>query len=163
MSASAENKPPRESEASPDSKAVDSPTTVPSQLSSSSQSLNDGMEVVRKSLKSGVHSTVEKTNRFLSFLEDSVEKARQPVSKGLQEGSALSKKVYNMYERRVEFGPYLVLGSGVLFGGMVALRRGRVPGAFAGLVSGGLAYAFVYEPVSLGDVVESVTTGRRDG
>ena len=135
-------------------------------------SLTSMVGTARSLLKSTVHSAVVSTNQFLSTLEhtaDSVTEAvRGPTAAGLEQATAFTKQAVAVYDRRYEYGPYLVGGTGVLTGGVVALRRGRVPGALAGLLAGGLAYAVVYVPLE--DVVGldsssslDRTSSRRDG
>lgn len=109
------------------------------------------MDEARESLKSTINSGVKATNRFLASLQKTTETVRQPVVKGItfveQEGTALAKKVHQLHERRHEFGPHLVVGSGLVAAGLVGLRRGRLGGALAGVATGGAVYVAIYEDI----------------
>lgn len=127
--------------------------------------LENASQTARASIRSGVHSVVTQTNRALAALEEWTgqvqEKFNEPISKGLHQGSILSDKVLTVYERRHEFGPHIVVGTGLLVGGVVSLRRGRLPGAFVGLLGSGIAYGVVYEPVPVEDIIDSALGSRR--
>jgi hypothetical protein len=113
-------------------------------------------------LKSNLRSAIQSTNRALASLEDFLDtKVSKPVNYGLEQGSVLSEKVIYAYERRHEYGLPLVATSAAVVGGVVGLRRGRLPGAVAGLVSGGLAYTVIYTPAILADAMDSVVPKRR--
>lgn len=109
-----------------------------------------------KSLRDHIHAAVEATNKFLATVQDTTESIRAPIVKGLHSvesgGSRVATKAMHVYERRHEFGPYLVAGSAVTVGGIVSFRRGRIPGALMGIMTGGLAYLAVYESIPLQDI-----------
>jgi 2-methylcitrate dehydratase PrpD len=80
----------------------------------------------------------------------------QPLVQGLKvvehEASYLASKGFQVYERRHEFGPHLVVGSALTIGGLVALRRGRFSGAISGALTAGLTYVTLYELTPLDDL-----------
>jgi hypothetical protein len=112
--------------------------------------------VFQQSLRKSIHETVVATNSFLGSLEKTSGEISEPLVKGLKsvehEGSNLASKAFHVYERRHEFGPHLVIGSALTIGGLVALRRGRFPGAISGALTAGLTYVTLYELTPLDDL-----------
>jgi hypothetical protein len=107
-------------------------------------------------LKSNLKSAIQSTNRALASLEDFVDiNISAPVSKGLQQSAVYTAKAKKVYEHRLEYGPYLVAGSAVVVGGIMSLRRGKISGALAGLLSAGAAYTAVYETKTVENAIES--------
>ena len=108
------------------------------------------------SLKASIKSAIQSANRSLASLEEFVDKnVAPPVSKAVEAGSEISSKVLQVYEQRHDYGPHLVAGTTALVGGVVSLRRGKIPGAIVGLMAGGATYAAVYE-LPLDDVIDSI-------
>jgi hypothetical protein len=118
-----------------------------------------------KSFKAYLHNGVESVNKVLSAVHDTADSVRSPILKGIDEvesrSSVVATKAMLMYERRHEFGPHIVGGSAIGVGGLIAMRRGRVPGALMGIMAGGLAYLAVYESVPLSDIPD-VIFGKKD-
>jgi hypothetical protein len=116
--------------------------------------------VFQESLRKSIHESVVATNTFLGALEKKTGEISQPVYTTLKsvehEGSNVASKAFQVYERRHEFGPHLVVGSGLTIGGLVALRRGRFSGAFSGALAAGLTYATVYEVIVLDDLLDLI-------
>jgi hypothetical protein len=116
--------------------------------------------VFQESLRKSIHETVVATNSLLSTLEQKSGEISQPVYTTLKsverEGSNLASKAFQVYERRHEFGPHLVIGSGLTIGGLVALRRGRFSGAVSGALAAGLTYATVYEVIVIDDLLDLI-------
>ena len=61
------------------------------------------------------------------------------------EGEVVANKVTQFYEKRKQYGPEIIGGSALLVGGIVGLRRGRVPAIATAAATGFLAYVGVYE------------------
>jgi hypothetical protein len=106
----------------------------------------------RRQFKSSITSAVTQTNYVLSSLEETATTTMDDTTKKIQpvvqqvntQGSRLFQHTVRAYERRKEFGPPIGLGTALLVGGAVALRRRRrLPGALAGVASGGVAYLAV--------------------
>lgn len=112
--------------------------------------------VFKQSLRKSIHESVAATNGFLGSLEKKTGEMSQPLVQGLKvvehEGSFLLSKAYHVYERRHEFGPYLVVGSALTIGGLVTLRRGRFSGAISGALTAGLTYVTLYELTPMDDL-----------
>lgn len=104
-------------------------------------------------LKPAIHAAVEATNHLLAELQSTTEKVQRPIVAGLdtvsKEGSYVAANVMHAYERRHEYGPLLVLGTSAVVGGVVTLRRGRVPAVIGASLAGGLAYLAVYESIDV--------------
>ncbi|KAI2491636.1 hypothetical protein MHU86_22736 [Fragilaria crotonensis] len=110
------------------------------------------------SLRSAIKSGVEATNKTLASLEQSTEQIRKPVSNAVQiigkEGQNVAQHATHMYQTRRENAPAWIGGSAVV-GGLMGLRRGRVPAAITASVTGFLTYLVVYE-VDLSKLPEHV-------
>jgi hypothetical protein len=104
---------------------------------------------LQASLKTSIKSGVESANKFLAGLEERADKYGQPVVSSLHniqhEGEVVANKVTQFYEKRKQYGPEIIGGSALLVGGIVGLRRGRVPAIATAAVTGFLAYVGVYE------------------
>uniref|UniRef100_A0A7S2YS37 MICOS complex subunit n=1 Tax=Entomoneis paludosa TaxID=265537 RepID=A0A7S2YS37_9STRA len=115
---------------------------------------------IRGVLKGGIKATVDAANDGLAKIEESTISIQKPVVEGMKtaekEGAKLITQGSHIYERRHEYGPHIVGGSSLLLGGLVGLRRGRIPGAVSAAVAGGLSYAFVYEPIPLPDLPDMI-------
>lgn len=132
---------------------------------STSFSIKATMDDFQKSLRSGIHQSVDATNRILATLEMETKKVSRPVVSGLKnvehEGSYLASQTMRMYERRREFGPHIVLGSAAVVGSLAMLRRGRISAVLSGVLAGGAAYMAVYNPLPLADVPDLIF-GRKE-
>lgn len=91
---------------------------------------------------------VQATNRMLSTAEVTVDRWREPVASTWQKvarnSSTAAANLVTAYDRRHEYGPLGIATTAVATGAVVALRRGRLPGAVAALLAGGTAYGIVY-------------------
>ena len=104
------------------------------------------------SLKSIIKSSVHKTNTLLSTLETKKYQVDQNIdsfaSSRLRPLVSQMKHIVNRsigyYERREYYGPQIIAGSVAIVGGLVTLRRGKVPGLFTSAVTGGGAYTGIY-------------------
>lgn len=104
---------------------------------------------VQASLKTSIKSGVESANNVLAGLEESADKYGKPVVSSLHniqhEGEIVANKASQFYEKRKQYGPEIIGGSALLVGGIVGLRRGRVPAVATAAATGFLAYVGVYE------------------
>lgn len=104
---------------------------------------------VQSSLKSSIKAGVNSANKFLAGLEDTADKYGKPVVKSLQnverEGEAFASKATKFYDQRKQYAPEIIGGSALLVGGIVGLRRGKLPAVATGAATGFLAYLGVYE------------------
>lgn len=91
---------------------------------------------------------VSVTNATLAQVEEKTGAASSTVLSRVRSIGSQARTLFRdgfvLYERRGQYGPQLVAGSALLFGGIVGLRRGRVPGAFIGSAAGVGAYANIY-------------------
>lgn len=99
-------------------------------------------------LKETLRSAVAATNRALAQLEKTTRSIQAPVSSAWQQASATGTMAaayaLEAYEHRHEYGPAAVVTTSVVTGGIVSLRRGRLPGAVAAVLAGGAAYGVIY-------------------
>uniref|UniRef100_A0A7S2HE19 Uncharacterized protein n=1 Tax=Helicotheca tamesis TaxID=374047 RepID=A0A7S2HE19_9STRA len=99
-------------------------------------------------LRDAIKTAVKSTNTLLASLEEITYETSSSFSSRLltigRQGRLVATKAYSAYEQRTEFGPQIVAGSAVLFGGLMALRRGKITGALSGVLGGSLAYGGVY-------------------
>jgi len=136
-------------------------------MSDANQKKDEGAgEGSTKSFRKYLHIAVESVNGFLAAVQDATENVRSPIVKGIDTietgSSVVAAKAVHMYERRHEFGPHIVGGSSLLSGGIVAARRGRIPGVLVGSMVGGLAYLAVYESIPLADVPDALFGKKKD-
>ena len=91
---------------------------------------------------------VSVTNATLAQVEEKTGAASSTVLSRVRSIGSQARTLFRdgfvLYERRGQYGPQLVAGSALLFGGIVGLRRGRVPGALIGSAAGVGAYANIY-------------------
>ena len=121
----------------------------------------------REALKSSVKSGVEGTNQLLAILEEKTMSIRAPIVEGMKtaevEGNKVAKKMWYVYERRHEYGPQIVGGSAVAMGALTSFRRrSPIASLVSAVVTGGLAYAIVYEPIPLQDIPDLVFGKKKD-
>jgi hypothetical protein len=87
-------------------------------------------------------------NSALATLEDSSEKIRKPMASSMavvnKEGKHLAQEASHLYSVRHEYAPHLIGGATVL-GGLIGLRRGRVPAAVTASMTGFVSYLVVYQ------------------
>jgi hypothetical protein len=104
---------------------------------------------VKSSFKSSIKSAVQHTNEILAGLEETSDKITKPAMENYRHLEKKSenalKQAGHYYDRRKQYGPHLVIGSALLVGGFVGLRRGRVPAVATGAVTGFVTYLGVYE------------------
>lgn len=112
------------------------------------KSQQSGAEGFRKTLKSAIKPAVDSTNKTLASIEESTEAIRKPLVETTgrmnREGKKLAHQASNLYAVRQQYGIENIAGATIL-GGLVGLRRGRIPAATIGSLSGFLAYIFVYQ------------------
>jgi hypothetical protein len=105
-------------------------------------------EIPKVDLRSSIKMGVKKTNDLLATLEETNVQTSSMVSSRLRplltQMYALSQKGVVMYELRKYYGPQIIGVTAITVGGLVAARRGKVPGLFSGGVSGVGAYGFTY-------------------
>merc|ERR1712150_407500 len=104
----------------------------------------NGVGGLRSTLTSAMKSAVDSTNKTLASIEESTRTVRKPITNIGDEGKKLVHQVSNMYAVRQQYGLENITGSTIL-GGLVGLRRGRIPALVIGSISGFLAYVFVYQ------------------
>jgi len=101
-----------------------------------------------KPLRQFVKGTVDATNHTLACMEHSYNDAQEFVSSRIRplyrQMSYAGSRILDLYEQRQLYGPQIIGSSSVLLGGLTAVRRGRIPGAFMGVMAGAGAYAAVY-------------------
>jgi len=99
-------------------------------------------------LLQSIKQFVSLTNSTLASFEKSTDEASSALVSRLQslgkQGRHVAAKAISAYDARGHYGPQIVTGAAVLVGGAVALRAGKVPGAFAGGLGGLMAYENVY-------------------
>ncbi len=104
---------------------------------------------IQSSLKSSIKAGVNSANKFLAGLEDKADEYGKPVVKSLQnierEGEVVANKATKFYDQRKQYAPEIIGGSALLVGGIVGLRRGKLPAVTTGAAAGFLAYLGVYE------------------
>ena len=111
-------------------------------------SQDSSQNLANYSLRSNIKVAVGWTNSALASLEEKSDTASNSfVSRlrvlGLQI-QPFVKKTAMMYESRKSYGPLIAAGMGLVVGGVVTLKRGRLSGAFAGALSGTATYAATY-------------------
>ena len=66
-------------------------------------------------------------------------------SSGIPVASSASNAKHQLYQQqRHVYGPYTILGTSLLAGGITTLRRGRMSGILSTVVVGGLSYGIIY-------------------
>jgi hypothetical protein len=115
-------------------------------------------EIDLKSLKLpeiDIHSTIKtgvnKTNSLLFTLEAKKSEASNFASSRIRplvtQAKRATTKAFTVYENRKNYGPQIVTGSAVAVGILVAARRGKVPGALMGGITGAAAAKNIYSEV----------------
>lgn len=119
-----------------------------SSLSKTFSSDEGAMKGIEETLRSSIKSGVSTANAALASLEKSTEKVRKPIVTSLhsagKEGKYAAQEASHFYSVRHEYAPHIIGGATVL-GGLVGLRRGRVPAAVVGSFSGFFSYLAVYQ------------------
>ena len=105
-------------------------------------------------LYESISSAVSITNAALARVEEKTEVVSNSVLSRMRSVGNQARHVFSnalvLYERRGQYGPQLVAGSALAFGGIIGLRRGRIPGIVVGSMAGATAYANVYGVASFG-------------
>jgi len=105
-------------------------------------------EIPKIDLHSSIKAGVKKTNALLATLEATNEQTSSIVSSRLRpllnQLYSVSQRGVVIYELRKYYGPQIIGGTAAVVGGLVAARRGKVPGIVLGGTSGAGAYGFVY-------------------
>ena len=97
------------------------------------QSIKQVVSVANSGLCSFEQATDENSTMLVSRL--------QQLAK---QGRYIATRAMATYEHRLQYGPQVVAGSMAVVGGVVALRRGKIPGALAGGLTGVGAYGNIY-------------------
>ena len=99
-------------------------------------------------LRGGIKAAVKTTNVALSTMEDTTNAATTAMLSRVRvigrQASFATGKAMAVYNDRKNYGPQIVAGTAIALGGLVTVRRGRFPGALAGVAGGGTAYVGVY-------------------
>ncbi len=99
-------------------------------------------------LKSAIKVAVVETNRILSTLENQKDATSDFAGSRLRPLGArlgsLAKNLIAKYEMREYYGPQIIAGSTATIGGLVSMRRGKIPGVFMGALTGVTSYRAVY-------------------
>jgi len=116
----------------------------------SSPTVDFSTDEIKKSIRSGIKSGVGLTNEVLASMETSSNTiSTSLVSHVRSVGTVVETTLdhaKSAYSKRYQYGPGIVAGAGACLGGLVALRRGKVPGALAGGVGSLTAYTAIYKP-----------------
>jgi hypothetical protein len=105
-------------------------------------------DIPKVDLNSAIKAGVQKTNSLLATLESEKVQTSTIVSSRLRpllnQGYKYAQKGVVLYERRKYYGPQIIGGTAVVVGGLVGIRRGKIPGMFMGGLGGAGSYSFVY-------------------
>ena len=107
---------------------------------------------VETSLRAGIKSSVDSVNSLLASVEESSRPLFKSFKSVEEEGNKLAHQVAHFYSVRHEYGPHIIASS-VVLGGLMGLRRGRLPAVAIGSVTGFFAYLGTYQ-VDLRDLPE---------
>lgn len=104
-------------------------------------SINDPVRLVVKQF-------VSMTNCALASFEEATEETSTMFVSRLRQlgkqGTYYATRALAAYEQRGQYGVPIVVGSAAVFGGLVAMRTGKIPGALAAGMAGGAAYGNIY-------------------
>ncbi|KAL7531050.1 hypothetical protein ACHAWF_003611 [Thalassiosira exigua] len=99
-------------------------------------------------LLQSIKRIVSATNSALASFEEVSDETSSMIVSRLRvlgkQGQHIAARALGAYGDRERHGAQIVAGSAVAVGGIVALRRGRIPGALAGGLAGAAAYGGVY-------------------
>jgi hypothetical protein len=113
-----------------------------------------------RSFRSTIRSGVDSANKALATVQEVTEQVQKPVVQGLHlvqdETQYLAHQARRFYDYRYEYGPYFVFAGAVMVGSVVTMRRGRVPGALAGIATGGVTYVSLYEPFRISELTDTI-------
>lgn len=105
-------------------------------------------------LYDSLSSAVSVTNDALARVEEKTDVISITVLSRMRSVGNQASHVFRdalvVYERRGQYGPQVVAGSALAFGGLVGLRRGRIPGVLVGSMAGATTYANIYGLESFG-------------
>ena len=104
------------------------------------------------SLRESIQECVTATNQILSSLETKYQESiRQPMTRTVHQISDTTTTLTHQWwdpvmqqQLRSVYGPYMVIGTSCLAGGIATVRRGRVSGLFTTVLVGGLSYGIIY-------------------
>ena len=102
------------------------------------------------SLRESIQDFVIATNNALSSLEIKYqERIQQPTTQAIHQiadtTSTVREQFHQLYQQqRQVYGPYTIIGTSLLVGGITTLRRGRMSGIVSTVVVGGLSYGIIY-------------------
>ena len=116
-----------------------------------SDDLSSSLATVKGKVKSFIKSGVASTNGALEETERLVYRpALQSAQTAQKESAAFLRQASSVYDKRQEYGPYIVTASAMVVGTAVGIARrrgaGRLPATIlSGLLAGGAAYVGVYQ------------------
>mmetsp|Transcript_10309 Transcript_10309/g.16485 ORF Transcript_10309/g.16485 Transcript_10309/m.16485 type:complete len:129 (+) Transcript_10309:104-490(+) len=121
---------------------------------------SDNQKAPEDAFKEMIKSAVATANTGLQQLQTTVETWKQPVSSALHTVEETSTSAFRtaqtVYQRRHEFAPEIIGGTGVVTGGYFWLRRGRVAGVLAGAAGATAAYAVVYDELDIENIPNKI-------
>jgi hypothetical protein len=114
------------------------------------------------SLRESIQEFVITTNNTLSSLEAKYkETIRKPMTQAMHQLSdttnTITEQFHYLYQQRHIYGPYAVVGTSLLAGGITTLRRGRFSGLASTILVGGLSYGIIYGLDDVDDAIPAVT------
>ena len=116
-------------------------------------------------IKPFIKAGVGAANSALANLQAFSEGASQPFVTTYkfvaQQAKVAGEGARYAYQRRHEFAPEIVAGSTLLGAGVMGLRRGRLSALIGGAAAGGIAYAAVYDQISL-DHMPDIGFGKKN-
>ncbi|KAL7528750.1 hypothetical protein ACHAXR_002611 [Thalassiosira sp. AJA248-18] len=99
-------------------------------------------------LLQSIKNVITLTNSALASFEEATDENSTMLVSRLQtlakQGRHIATRAISTYEHRGQYGPQIVAGSATAVGAIIAMRRGKIPGALAGGLAGAAAYGNVY-------------------
>ena len=129
-------------------KAEDLQNKADDQLDAASSSFFSQFTAHRKIVRQNLREVVDSTNRRLEAVEERANATiRKPIEDQLesfQDARDYLRQARRLLNHRNEYHLYAATGmaltAGTMAGGIVAMRRGRLPGALSGVVTSGVSY-----------------------
>ena len=111
-------------------------------------SISKSMASVRSNVKCAIKSSVKATNAALATMEETYVSTQSNFVSRLsslqRQGRFVAEKAIRAYQAKEQYGPEVIGSSAVVFGGVTAFRRGKIPGIAVGVMAGSAAYAAIY-------------------
>mmetsp|Transcript_25767 Transcript_25767/g.60408 ORF Transcript_25767/g.60408 Transcript_25767/m.60408 type:complete len:130 (-) Transcript_25767:187-576(-) len=99
----------------------------------------------KKLIKIGVNAA----NTGLRLAQTTFHNYKEPLSSTLQtiedNGAVAIVTAKNVYTKRKQYAPQIMLGTALTSGGYLWLRRGRIAGIIGATLGSGMAYSIVYD------------------